>query len=180
VRLAGVAPDRERPHPVDVAAIDGENCGCNGPGADGADDRVFRFDADAVRAQLPVGQPRDLAVTASLADGRLVEGKVCALLARRTNGVHLNEGVQTANAQPNPVARGGTIALRSATSRSGDIEYEIHDLRGRRVAAFRATVRDGIAEVTWNTRDVRGALVPAGVYLVRFGDEPAGRILVTR
>jgi len=180
VRLAGIAPDRARPHPVDVAASDGENCACNGPGADGIDDRVFRFEADAVRAQLPIGQPRDLAITASLVDGRQVEGTVCAVLARRTNGVHLHAGVETPTAQPNPVARGGTISLRSATPRGGELTYSIHDLRGRRVAAFRAIVRDGIAEATWDTRDTRGALVPAGVYLVRADGEPAARILVIR
>jgi hypothetical protein len=180
VRLAGIAPDRERPHPVDVAAIDGENCGCNGPDGDGIDDRVFRIDADAVRAQLPVGQPRDLAVTASLVDGRQVEGTVCAVVARRTNGIHLNDGVETATVQPNPIARGGTIALRSAMPQGGEPVYSIHDLRGRRVATFRAAVHDGIAEAAWDTRDARGALVPAGIYLVRFSDVPAGRILVIR
>ena len=163
LRLDGLAPKKERPHPVDVDAVDGESCGCDGPGPDGAEDRVFRFDVNEVRAHLPLGQPRELPVTATLTDGLVVEGKVCAMLARRTNGVHLNDDGAIA-AWPNPVRRGGVIHLQSRGPLS------VHDVRGRVVAI----VRGG----EWDTRDERGAFVPSGIYLVRDGGEPAGRILV--
>ena len=172
VRLDGIAPKRERSNLADVEAGDGESCGCDGKGKDGLGDRVFRFDAGEVRARLRLGQERSLPVTAGLFDGRVVQGEVCVVLARRTNGVHL-DGDVTPKVQPNPAERGATIRLALPGEAPGDL-ISVHDIRGRRVALVRT--HEGFAE--WNTRDEHGALVPAGIYLLRCSGRPAGRLLI--
>ena len=62
----------------------------------------------------------------------------------------------------------GPVMLRYALSRSGDATLEVFDLEGRTVAVLDRGFRGaGSHLATWNGRDARGALVPAGVYMAR-------------
>ena len=158
VRLAGIAPDSRTASPH---------------GRRGDRRRTLRLqrhgDGRGRRSGLPLrcrrgarsapasGSRVTSPVTASLADGRQVEGTVCAVLARRTNGIHLNAAAGTATAQPNPVARGGTISLRSATARAGDVECSIHDLRGRRIVIFHGRAFATASRRRPGTRAMRAA-----------------------
>jgi hypothetical protein len=81
---------------------------------------------------------------------------------------------------PNPVRGSAHIAPASGTARlykALDDEIVILDLAGRVVRRFENV---GASGVTWDTRDSKGTLVAAGVYLVRGGTGESTRAVVLR
>ncbi len=71
-----------------------------------------------------------------------------------------------AYASPNPSAR--STAVRFELAREGEVELDVYDMRGARVASLLRGVRGaGPHEVAWDGRDGSGRRCAAGVYLVR-------------
>ena len=69
-------------------------------------------------------------------------------------------------ASPNP-ARGST-AVEFALPSAGDVTLRVFDVSGRSVASIeRAGLAAGRHSLDWNTRDMSGRKVPAGVYFYR-------------
>jgi FlgD Ig-like domain len=67
---------------------------------------------------------------------------------------------------PNPVVQGTTVHVDLA--RESDLELDIHDVAGRRVAALaRGTFGPGRYGVPWNGRGESGATLGPGLYFVR-------------
>jgi len=83
---------------------------------------------------------------------------------------------------PNPLARGGTAALRFTLARAGRVRLSVHDVGGREIARLVDGPRGaGPWLEHWDTRDGRGRNVPAGVYLVRLvtpGGQRHARLVV--
>jgi hypothetical protein len=85
---------------------------------------------------------------------------------------------------PNP-GRGPTgiqLYVAGATGdRPRDAEAVLYDLAGRRLRTLhRGPLARGLTTVTWDGRDDRGELLPAGVFLLRFtadGDVAVSRIV---
>ena len=74
--------------------------------------------------------------------------------------------VRLAQPYPNPFNPAVTIAY--AVERPAATSVTVHDLRGRLVQVLADAYREpGRYRVTWNGRDAAGAVVAAGVYLIR-------------
>lgn len=71
-----------------------------------------------------------------------------------------------AYASPNPSAR--STAIRFELAREGEVELDVYDTRGARVATLMRGVQGaGPHDVAWDGRDGSGRRCAAGVYLVR-------------
>jgi hypothetical protein len=68
-------------------------------------------------------------------------------------------------AVPNPFVRGTTISFRMP--RTGTARLGVYDVTGRLVRWLVVSGAAGDARVTWDGTDVRGTVVPVGVYAVR-------------
>ncbi len=84
-----------------------------------------------------------------------------------------------------PEVRGGVMAIRFvANSAATQATLTIYDLRGRFVRAIEiGQIEAGQHEVSWDTRDQRGANAASGVYLLRLqsGDQvAAGKAMLIR
>lgn len=79
-------------------------------------------------------------------------------------------------AVPNPV-RSATTLIPASSGGSGDVDITVFDLTGRRVRRFAGV---GPAGVSWDGRDGDGRPVPAGIYLVRSGNDGMARVVVLR
>lgn len=67
---------------------------------------------------------------------------------------------------PNPCR--GVATFSFALTQAGEVQIEIFDLRGHRVARLPAGIRDtGAQQLVWSRRDDAGRPVPAGTYLAR-------------
>jgi hypothetical protein len=74
---------------------------------------------------------------------------------------------------PNPGAHRASFIITFAESTAGSplvrTEIRIVDLRGRLLRVLPVSSPFGTQRVSWDGRDERGALVPAGIYLAQFG-----------
>jgi hypothetical protein len=80
---------------------------------------------------------------------------------------------------PNPA--GEAVKMRVHVTRPAPLDLRVFDLRGRLVRAWTATSLDpGTREYTWDGRDLRGRLAPAGLYVIRMrsSDQLATRSLI--
>lgn len=81
---------------------------------------------------------------------------------------------------PNPfrAASGGGLSIPAGLPESGGVCLTLFDILGRRIALlYEGEREEGTFDVTWDGRDDAGALVPAGLYLLRLDD---GRTVRTR
>lgn len=78
----------------------------------------------------------------------------------------------------------GALDLQFATAEGGDIELELYDVRGRRVARIaHSRFAAGTHIVRWNGRDTAGNNVASGVYVLRVrngGEVLTSKIVVAR
>ncbi len=68
-------------------------------------------------------------------------------------------------AGPNPLHRGGDLAIRYAAPAGERVTLDVLDLAGRRQSALHAGAASGTAH--WAGRDAAGRALPAGIYWVR-------------
>jgi VCBS repeat protein len=180
VRLSGIAPVRERRRSMDASpAAPPGACLCPSEQPDGFPDRVFVFDADAVRYAL--GSASTLTLTATLPDGRSIEGSDCALLegtARSASPARAMSPLATMGlASPNPARIGQSITIRvEAWTNGPSVPLSIFDVHGRRVAEVFAAPRETGVGGRWDGRDQRGIPVTPGCFFVR----SAGGAIQTR
>lgn len=83
---------------------------------------------------------------------------------------------------PSP-GRGPTTVQLHVAGTASDAEASIFDLAGRRQQVIhRGALARGLTTLTWDGRDAHGALLPSGVYLLRFtaGGQRAMMRLVRR
>ncbi len=88
--------------------------------------------------------------------------------------------VSFAGASPNPSQ--GPSKFHFAVPRNARIELNIHDLRGRKIAAVqRGSYSTGEHFISWNGYDDQGRRLPSGQYLARLKVmENGGHNVVTR
>ena len=78
--------------------------------------------------------------------------------------------------RPSPNPASGSLTLRYALPRAGDVRLAVFDITGRRVRELVSrTEPAGAHAVRWDARDARGQTVSAGVYFARLA--VAGRML---
>jgi hypothetical protein len=86
------------------------------------------------------------------------------------------------SAVPNPTR--GAVRFRFMLPAAGRMDLDLYSATGRLVRHFRLDhLEAGPHEVWWNGRDVHGALVAAGVYLVRAATRSVvttGKLIVAR
>jgi hypothetical protein len=88
-------------------------------------------------------------------------------------GATTGASLELSPAWPNPAR--GTVSATIVTSVHADVELDVLDLAGRRVATVFKGPVFGRHEVTWDTRDARGAEVAPGTYLMRLTDRRSTR-----
>ena len=80
-----------------------------------------------------------------------------------TAGLFLEQTPRLGPAFPNPFANSSTIPF--TLSRSGDLRLRILDLKGREIRTFeQQRMETGDHSFTWDGRDDKGNLLPAGIY----------------
>lgn len=184
VRLAGIAPLRERRHSTDLTPGNGADaCGCSSDQSDGLADRVFVFDPTAVRSH--IGAAGLLNLTANLLDGRAVAGGDCLALEALSTAQPFELGFtdeRGASVWPRPIRRGQSVHIRYRPGAPGtSAPPSVFDVRGRRIALLGTPkpLASGEHEIEWDGRGRGGLAVQAGWFFVReSGGNPIARVLV--